>query len=197
MNIETVQAFAEKILLASNSFDAVVSRLAPHHFLDPAEAVREMARLANHGGSVAVIDLEGNEDPVLDALNHEIEVLHDPTHVRSYSAPSWRQYFEKAALTIETLESGHTELPGGLSIDFGLDGHIDRLKAVWFGMPLLQLFQNVAGPSAADYDVSTADELFRHGQSKSARHPGQGDDFGTSFHWLSSFSHSQVRRKKS
>lgn len=96
-------------------FDAVVSRLAPHHFLDPAEAVREMARLAKHGGCMAVIDLEGNEDPVLDALNHEIEVLHDPTHVRSYSAPSWRQYFEKAALTIKMLESGHTELPGALS----------------------------------------------------------------------------------
>jgi ubiquinone/menaquinone biosynthesis C-methylase UbiE len=116
VNIESVQAFAENIPLASNSFDAVVSRLAPHHFLDPAKAVREMTRLAKRGGSVAVIDLEGSVDPVLDALNHEIEVLHDPTHVRSYSAPTWRWYFEVAGLTIETLESGHTELTGGLSI---------------------------------------------------------------------------------
>ena len=116
VKVETIQAFAEKIPLPRDSFDAVVSRLAPHHFLDPAKAVEEMARLAKRGGSVAVIDLEGNEDPVLDALNHEIEVLHDPTHVHSYSATRWRQYFEKAGLTVEVLESGHTELPGGLSI---------------------------------------------------------------------------------
>jgi len=115
-NVEAVQAFAEKIPLAPDTFDAVVSRLAPHHFLDPAKVVEEMARLAKRGGNVAVIDLEGNDDPVLDALNHEIEVLHDPTHVRSYSASRWRQYFERAGLTIEALESGHTELPGGLSI---------------------------------------------------------------------------------
>ncbi len=116
VNVEAIQAFAEKIPLPPDSFDAVVSRLAPHHFLDPAKAVEEMARLAKRGGSVAVIDLEANDDPVLDALHHEIEVLHDPTHVRSYSAPRWRQYFERAGLTVEVLESGHTELPGGLSI---------------------------------------------------------------------------------
>jgi len=116
VNVEIIQAFAEKIPLPPDSFDAVVSRLATHHFVRPAKAVEEMARLTKRGGSVAVIDLEGNDDPVLDALNHEIEVLHDPTHVRSYSATRWRQYFEGAGLTVEVLESGHTELPGGLSI---------------------------------------------------------------------------------
>lgn len=116
VNVETIQAFAENIPLPPDSFDTVVSRLAPHHFPEPARAVREMARLARFGGSVAVIDLEGYDDPALDALNHEIEVLHDPTHVRSYSARCWREYFEKAGLTIDALESAHTELPGGLSI---------------------------------------------------------------------------------
>jgi ubiquinone/menaquinone biosynthesis C-methylase UbiE len=114
--VETIEAFAEKIPLPPDSFDAVVSRLAPHHFPDPAKAVREMARLAKGGAAVGVIDLEGNEDPVLDAFNHELEVLHDPTHVRSYSAPRWRQYFEEAGLRVIALESGQTELPGGLSI---------------------------------------------------------------------------------
>lgn len=31
--------------------------------------------------------------PSLDALNHEIEVLHDPTHVRSYRARRWWELF--------------------------------------------------------------------------------------------------------
>jgi SAM-dependent methyltransferase len=112
----TIQAFAENIPLPADSFDAVVSRLAPHHFLDPAKAVQEMTRLARRGGSVTVIDLEGNDDPVLDALNHEMEVLHDPTHVRSYTSSGWRGLFESAGLAVVALESGHTELPGGLSI---------------------------------------------------------------------------------
>ncbi|HUA69190.1 MAG TPA: class I SAM-dependent methyltransferase [Candidatus Saccharimonadales bacterium] len=116
VKVETVLANAEAMPLPSDSFDAVVSRLAPHHFTDAAKAVQEMARLAKPGRSVAVIDLEGNENPAFDELNHKIEVLHDPSHVRSYTAARWREFFEMNGLTIETLESGQTELPGGLAI---------------------------------------------------------------------------------
>jgi ubiquinone/menaquinone biosynthesis C-methylase UbiE len=116
VKVETVLAYAEAIPLPSDSFDTVVSRLAPHHFHDIAKPVREMARLAKPGGSVAVIDLEGNENPAFDELNHEIEVLHDPSHVRSYTPARWREFFEANGLTIETLESRQTELPGGLTV---------------------------------------------------------------------------------
>jgi ubiquinone/menaquinone biosynthesis C-methylase UbiE len=116
VRVETVHAYAEAIPCPDNSFDAVVSRLAPHHFSNPAKAVMEMARLAKAGGFVAVIDLEGDEDPILDDLNHQIEVLHDPTHVRSYTAARWREFFAAAGLTIEALESGQTEMPAGLTV---------------------------------------------------------------------------------
>ena len=116
VKVETVLAYAESVPLPANSFDAVVSRLAPHHFSDVAKAVREMARLAKPGGVVAVIDLEGNEDPLLDDLNHQIEVLHDPSHVRSYISSRWREFFETNGLTVEGLESKQSELPGGLTI---------------------------------------------------------------------------------
>ena len=116
VKVETVHACAEAMPFPDNSFDAVVSRLAPHHFPDAAKAVREMARLAKPGGFVAVIDLEGNENPILDDLNHEIEVLHDPTHVRSHTAARWRFFFEASGLTIEALESRQTEIPTGLTV---------------------------------------------------------------------------------
>jgi len=116
LTVEAVRAYAEQMPLASDSFDAVMSRLAPHHFADPIQAVREMARVARPGGRVAVIDLEGNEDPRLDELNHELEVLHDPSHVRSYTAARWRAFFEASGLAVEALEPGHTELPGGLAV---------------------------------------------------------------------------------
>jgi ubiquinone/menaquinone biosynthesis C-methylase UbiE len=116
VNVETVHAYAEAMPFPDNSFDAVVSRLAPHHFPDAAKAVHEMARLAKPGGYVAVIDLEGNENPALDDLNHHIEMLHDPTHVRSHTAARWRTFFEASGLAIEALESGQTEMPTGLTI---------------------------------------------------------------------------------
>jgi ubiquinone/menaquinone biosynthesis C-methylase UbiE len=114
--VEAVRAYAEEMPLPSKSFDVVMSRLAPHHFADPTRAVREMARLAKPGGRVAVIDLEGNEDPCLDDLNHELEILHDPSHVRSYTTVRWRALFETSGLDVEALEPGHTELAGGLAV---------------------------------------------------------------------------------
>jgi ubiquinone/menaquinone biosynthesis C-methylase UbiE len=116
VKVEAVRADAGNIPLPSNSFDAVVSRLAPHHFPDPAAAVGEMARLAKPGGCVAVIDLEGHAQPALDELNHELEVLHDSSHVRSYTAARWRAFFETHGLLVEALEPRQTELPGGLAV---------------------------------------------------------------------------------
>jgi SAM-dependent methyltransferase len=114
--LETVPAFAEAIPLAPGSFDLVVCRLAAHHFSDLPQAMREMARLAKPGGRVAVIDLEGDENPALDALNHELEVLHDPTHVRSYTAKRWRELFAAGGLALEACENRQWEIPGGLTI---------------------------------------------------------------------------------
>jgi ubiquinone/menaquinone biosynthesis C-methylase UbiE len=116
MIVEAVQGYAEALPFPASSFDAVVSRLAPHHFQDTAKAVAEMARIVKAGGRVAVIDLEGSGLPALDDLNHKIEVLHDPTHVRSLTASRWRELFEASDLTIDALESSQAEMPAGLSI---------------------------------------------------------------------------------
>lgn len=114
--VEAVQACAETVPFPPESFDAVVSRLAPHHFHDAGIAVKEMARLAKPGGRVAVIDLQGHDDPILDAWNHALETLHDPTHVRSYTPARWRGFFEAAGLTIQVLASSQTEMPAGLTV---------------------------------------------------------------------------------
>ncbi len=105
VTVESVEAFAESIPLATASFDLVVCRLAAHHFSDLSKAMSEIARLAKPGGHVAIIDMEGDEHPALDALNHDIEVLHDPTHVRSYTVEQWRQLFEERGLKVEACEN--------------------------------------------------------------------------------------------
>jgi SAM-dependent methyltransferase len=114
--VETVEAFAESVPLATASFDLVVCRLAAHHFADLPKAMAEMTRLAKHGGYVAIIDMEGDENPALDSLNHEIEVLHDPTHVRSYTAKHWRELFASNELEVQACENRCWEIPGGMTV---------------------------------------------------------------------------------
>lgn len=132
-SVETVEAFSESIPLPSASFDLVVCRLAAHHFSDLPKAMSEMTRLAKSGGHVAIIDMEGDVNPALDALNHEIEVLHDPTHVQSYTASHWRKLFTENGLEVEACENRCREIPDGLSVarwcDLGGSGS-EALQAI-------------------------------------------------------------------
>lgn len=116
IKVEEVQAYAESIPLPDNSFDLVVSRLAPHHFNDIKSAIKEMTRVAKSGGAVAVIDLEGDPDEAHDDFNHQLEMLHDPTHIRSYTAAKWVAFFEEAGLIVEHVERQLTERPGGVPL---------------------------------------------------------------------------------
>jgi SAM-dependent methyltransferase len=79
---------------ADASFDAVVSRIAPHHFADIRAALREMSRVARR---VVVVEdtLYASEDV------EEAERVRDPTHVRSYTESEWRSFFEGAGLAVE------------------------------------------------------------------------------------------------
>ena len=115
VEVECVLSRAESVPLPDASFDFVASRLAPHHFRDVRAAVREMARVTKPGGQVAVIDLVGHDDPEVDELNHVLEVLHDPTHQRSYRAGEWRGFLEQAGLEVVALETG-SERPQGVTV---------------------------------------------------------------------------------
>jgi SAM-dependent methyltransferase len=92
-----VLASAEDIPFADASFDTVATRIAPHHFSDIRAAIGEMARVARR---VVLI-----EDTLYDSKEvEEAELLHDPTHVRSYSEQEWRSFLEDAGLVIEEVE---------------------------------------------------------------------------------------------
>ncbi|MEU6145014.1 class I SAM-dependent methyltransferase [Streptomyces sp. NPDC047081] len=116
MTVETAQAAAEELPFPDGSFDLVVSRLAPHHFQDMPKAIGEMARLLRPGGRLAVIDLEGHEDPETDALNHELEVLHDPTHVRSYTLTEWIAFLQGAGLNVPVARGRQAESRTGVPV---------------------------------------------------------------------------------
>lgn len=116
IKVELIRAFAENIPLESNQFDVAVSRLAPHHFSDVQKAINEMARIVKPHGYIAVIDLQGEEDPEVDAFNHQLEVLHDPTHVRSYQTCQWRKFFHHAGLKVIAQYCNRRESLDGVTV---------------------------------------------------------------------------------
>ena len=89
---------SEELPFADGSFDAVVCRVAAHHFDDPALAVRDMVRVS--GGLVLISDnLYGGE------RLEQAEKLRDPSHVRNYSEQEWRAFLEDAGARVEVVET--------------------------------------------------------------------------------------------
>jgi SAM-dependent methyltransferase len=87
---------AEDLPFADDSFDVVACRVAAHHFDDVQAAVREMARVSR---TVLVVDNLFHDEKFETA-----ERLRDPTHVRNYTEPEWRGFFEEAGLRVDALE---------------------------------------------------------------------------------------------
>ena len=116
VEIDLFETVAEKLPLLDKSFDLVISRLAPHHFNDPLKAVSEMKRVIKPGGLVCIIDLSGYANVLIDSFNHDIECLHDPTHVRSYTVNQWHKYFTQAGLIVNYAQDGFSESSDGVPI---------------------------------------------------------------------------------
>ena len=95
-------ASAENLPFADASFDAVVCRLAAHHFADVVTAVKEMARVA--ASRVVICD-----NTFVSTASEEADRLRDPSHVRNYSVAEWRSFFELAGL--EPAEERFLERP--------------------------------------------------------------------------------------
>ncbi|MBG9747804.1 hypothetical protein ABD81_16335 [Bacillus thuringiensis] len=113
---KTFQGFAEEIPLLDQSFDLVISRLAPHHFVDIQKSICEMSRITKPGGHVIVIDLAGYENNEINQFNHRLEVLHDPTHVKSYSAKEWVRFFKAGELHVVEVIKNQSESKTGVAV---------------------------------------------------------------------------------
>jgi SAM-dependent methyltransferase len=91
-----VVARGEDLPFADSSFDAVVARVAHHHFDDPAASVREMARVS--AGLVVVVDNLFMSDEA-----EEADKLRDPSHVRNYSEAEWREMVAAAGIGVAAI----------------------------------------------------------------------------------------------
>ncbi|WP_324788096.1 hypothetical protein [Streptomyces sp. H51] len=85
--------------------------------VETAQAVAEMTRLLRSGGRLAVIGPEANEDPEIDTLNHELEVLHDPTRMRSCPLDEWIGFPQGAGLNVPVARGEQAESRTGVPVE--------------------------------------------------------------------------------
>jgi ubiquinone/menaquinone biosynthesis C-methylase UbiE len=97
-NVAFVAADAESLPFATEAFDRITCRIAPHHFPDLPSAIGEILRVTRPGGLVGIIDSVVPDDPALDAFINGIERVRDPSHVRNYRVEEWNAILQQGGL---------------------------------------------------------------------------------------------------
>lgn len=102
--LRLVAGDAQRLPFRAACFDAVVSRIAPHHFPDLAAFAREAARVLRPGAALYVFDLTSPDDPEAASVVNRLETLRDPSHVWSHPPRAWREALDHAGLVLERLD---------------------------------------------------------------------------------------------
>lgn len=103
-NVRLVQADAEALPFADESFDVVTCRRSAHHFPEVRAAVEEAVRVLKSGGRLGIVDQVSPEDEPGYALQEALERLRDPGHARSLRATEWGTLIEEVGLRLRHLE---------------------------------------------------------------------------------------------
>lgn len=93
---------AAAIPLADSLLDLAVCAYSLHHFADAGGSLRELARVVQPGGCVALVDLIAPEEPSRAAANNAIERARDASHVTTLRLSDLRRAVQAAGLRIRT-----------------------------------------------------------------------------------------------
>lgn len=110
-NVELLVADVHALPFPDGGFDLVTCRRAAHHFSDIDRALAEMRRVLKPGGRLVVDDRASPEDDEADAILHQLDTLHDRSHVRQYRASEWRQMLERAGFLPRAVEEYQQDRP--------------------------------------------------------------------------------------
>jgi ubiquinone/menaquinone biosynthesis C-methylase UbiE len=101
-NVTFREGSATDLPFAASSFDAVVTRLAVHHFTEPRRVLDEMLRVLRPNGTLVVADVVSSENADESGLQNAIETLRDPSHARMLALSELVSHVEGAGFAIET-----------------------------------------------------------------------------------------------
>ena len=103
-NVTFRDADAQALPFGEAEFDLVTCRIAPHHFPDCAQFVREMARVLKPGGYAVLIDNTVPADTVAARHVNAFEQLRDPSHHWAHTEADWLDFFAAAGLAVQHQE---------------------------------------------------------------------------------------------
>jgi ubiquinone/menaquinone biosynthesis C-methylase UbiE len=124
-NVAFQEGSATSLPFADASFDAAVTRLSFHHFVEPRDVLAEMLRVVKPGGVVAVADVVSTEAPDKAAVQNAIETLRDPSHVRMLPASELLALFASTGAAIVQQEAW--DKPRELEEWFGIVANPERV----------------------------------------------------------------------
>jgi len=142
-NIRTVEAPAEALPFARQSFDFVATRFSAHHWRDLAAGLAEARRVLKPGGRAVLIDAVSPGRPLLDTHLQAIEVLRDPSHVRDYSAAEWIAAAEGAGFMVGMVRRSR------IRIDF--PSWIERMQTSALKAQAIRVMQEAAPAEVRDH----------------------------------------------
>ena len=93
-------ADAQRLPFDSNYFNLVTNRIALHHYPDMRSAIREMARVCQPGGLVALVDNVVPPEEHTAAFINRFEALRDPSHHWAYPLAELEAAFAEAQLAV-------------------------------------------------------------------------------------------------
>lgn len=111
--ISARQGQAEQLPYSDSQFGLVGTRYSAHHWLDLPAALREMRRVLMPGGRLLLIDLLGEEHPLVDTWLQSFELMRDPSHVRDRSLAQWLSLLAAAGFAEVEHETFPTRLEFG------------------------------------------------------------------------------------
>jgi ubiquinone/menaquinone biosynthesis C-methylase UbiE len=104
-NISFIEGDAAQLPAPDASFDLVACRQAAHHFPHIRQSVQEWARVLKPSGKIILVDSVSPEEPDADAFLEEVEILRDPSHVRSQRISQWTALLQEAGFIITITRS--------------------------------------------------------------------------------------------
>lgn len=93
----------EQLPYAAQTFDLVICANSFANFPRPLRVLRELARVARHGGRVFIVDLLAPENPAQCACFNRLEALRGRLYTRILRRSQFLDYFRQAGLRLESL----------------------------------------------------------------------------------------------